>query len=1251
VPNIEQFLKNYNEGLLKAGLAAEDAAKATKTLADRTESFQRTTAAASQSVKSFSNAFQSYDKALEKVSHSLSKVFEGMKTAFLGGTASAIVSRLGEYQKGLYDLSRQATVTGQTFTEFSKAMEDMGDKTALSKEESAKFLKQIQDSTKGVKLMSDEMGDLAKLLSDEFGPKLENIQEGFKTLAQVQEKDVFLFNRLKEGMRGQELGNYVTTMMLAHKLTREQADTLIKVNRQRVMGAQAISEEEKKLRQFQDVQQKFQKAFSNLAISLGKPLMEIFIQIMGPLTKFGDKLGQLMDKNKAFASMVGGTAKVLAWAAIASTVVGALAALTSKLSAAFQLIKSVVTMGASTITRVFVVNPGGLGGTGPGAVGRSIRKRSLTRTGRATMARVRRGAKKVFGAPRKALNAVMGAPKAMSTAVGAMGAAGAAKAAGAGAIGILTKIAGFLGPIGIAVAAISTLATVLVPLLANTKEFSDSFDEVRRMVSDAGKEIWTVLKEVGQSLITAFKPMVAMWQQMIPPLIAAFTPMAKSLIKALGSIMGALVKLQAAFMKIVLPIASVVFQVVAKAVEYLADILTVLADKISGAIDSIMPALEDFGRAVQLEADNLLNVLTGGQHLKEKDEASNAARVAWIQEFHKQAGQRRAQERLVGLGIDVDKRDEATRGAFRVAAIQEVLGRELAKRRAAGEGAEGQKEYRQRMEKAAVQGNMMAMSQAMQDALIKSSKSPQAAKSALASMPKGFEEFLKPQNIQMFIKEIESGSEYAILLKERLRLATEQYNAFAATADNARSLLQENAEAALQFGNNTQKYKEYLNEALVLTSQQEEYARAIAQATEAGLKTERENLKIQFEKFQKMGDVEGMRKTESLLAQNTAARAENESKIAKAKMAQLDIALRMTESEKLGIETRESEIALLETQMGLAKSLYSGMAPVLAIQGQILTKLEQQIESYRKQKEEAEKQVKAMRNRGENESEILKFQQKIIENENKMTQAKLKQVELTKSLRDQYLDAITAFTQVEGAFSKFIITRESGVAQAMREFGTKGGYGLGVMGAGSQESLMQWQAGGGVQFAPMQQMMNFFKQYTAAAGYRDWPMMMPFGGGWGEQTPAGTSGLQKFDPEKARRDAQNKMTRIGGPGAAEQRAAKEGPPLTGGLLEINKTLERILEALTKGIIVPGAQPNPAAKRSINALRTGAQGGQGTVIPKPETALSAMAPRITINITGDNLETIKRAVLEELDESLSEMVSSNGGRASLYEIST
>jgi hypothetical protein len=1382
VANYEEAARKFAEALQASGLSAEEAAKAIRDLTEKTKNYEKSAKDGARSVKSFSEAFNTYDKSLEKVGQSLSRVYETMKTAFLGGTAAAMVNRLGQFQKGLYDLSRQATATGQTFAMYSKTMEEMGKKTALSREESAKFMKQVQDSTKGIRLMGSEISDLAKVLSDEFGPKLEDIQNSFKTLAEIQQKDITIFSRLKEGMRGPEFGNYLTSMIMGHKLTREQADTLVRVNRQKILGAQAVDEETKKLRQFQDVQQRFHKAFSNMAISLGQPLMEIFIQVLGPLTKLGEKLTGLMEKSKGFSSMVGGAAKVLAWSAIATTIVAAMSALASKLSAAFQLIKSVSGMGANLApVKVWVMNSLG-GGGGPGAVAEHIGKakpaalpgsagsmaswgkhgfiepKAAERAG--IFKRAGRGVGRGAGRARGALRSVAGgvestgrkllgmAPSAASLALTA--GSGAAAAGGGGAAAAAGGAASLLGPIALVVAALTALAAIGYLVMSNfesigktlgmSKQAIDSvttqFESFKAQLFGAGSEIWKSFKEVGKSVMIAMVPLIKMYMT----LYATMMPVIVSLVKALTSIFGAFMKLNIIIMKIVLPILQVAFAILGKVLEWAAKIVEEAFMRIGQVLDWITPLFEALGEGIQSFLDWLPTWAGGSGSSKEEraakekevaasKEATSANETAYIKQVAAQMGvkpeevdRKKLEERALKMtgktsleGVaknDVDGKQswaskvmsedirlgkagvdplankaEAAVGIGKIVAIQSVLAKEVAKMKPADASA-----YRDRMEKDAAQGKTLGMSKAMKEALKEHTTDATAAQKNFAKASPEMMATLGGPTAQAdaqkkAVELSKSGLEWTTMQKEETMALNEIYGSFAGAISEANGMLSENAETMLRINGDAGAYTKQLEQSLELNKLQSDAAKSLAESTKTQMLAEQEAARVKIKVAEESGVLADIlaAKNELLAANKGLAQAQNN--IVKASGEELKIRMQIIEANKVDIEIRDAEMQLMESQMQLSKAMFAGMGPTLAIQGKMLDTLDKQISSYEEQKKKAEDAMKSM---STTSAQIPDLQKKVLEMDNKIVQSKLKQVELTKALRDQYLEAITSFSQMEGAFSKFVITRESGVGEAMRNFGMQGGLGVGVQGAGATNPLMQWGAGGNVQFQPMQQMMNFFKQYQGAAGYSDVKGMVPFNAGWAEGTPAGSSMLQGFDAGTASKEKMNQMTHTTTqPGGA----TPKGPPLDGGLGVINETLKAILKAITDQSKV-AVSIEPKKGMSLGGLVRMAGGGKlpgygggdsipalleqgefvinkdaaksyapllmainaqkfangGPVIPKPETALAAAGggSRVNINVRGDSAAAIKKVVMDELDASLDATMSPTGSHARLYD---
>jgi hypothetical protein len=133
----------------------------------------------------------------------------------------------------------------------------------------------------------------------------------------------------------------------------------------------------------------------------------------------------------------------------------------------------------------------------------------------------------------------------------------------------------------------------------------------------------------------------------------------------------------------------------------------------------------------------------------------------------------------------------------------------------------------------------------------------------------------------------------------------------------------------------------------------------------------------------------------------------------------------------------------------------------------------------------------------------LDLQKKILTIQTAQTRNIQRQADLAKGLRDQYVDAITAFTQVEGAFSKFVIKKDQGFGKALTEFGMKGGFKTGGIGAGMEGPAYKFGAGGGLQMTMPGQLMQFFTQAYKSADYLPAGTIAPFGGMFGA-LPAGS---------------------------------------------------------------------------------------------------------------------------------------------------
>lgn len=153
------------------------------------------------------------------------------------------------------------------------------------------------------------------------------------------------------------------------------------------------------------------------------------------------------------------------------------------------------------------------------------------------------------------------------------------------------------------------------------------------------------------------------------------------------------------------------------------------------------------------------------------------------------------------------------------------------------------------------------------------------------------------------------------------------------------------------------------------------------------------------------------------------------------------------------LSVQESQLGVLESQMNLNKSLYAGLGPQLEIMGQMYDKLDAIKSTLTSQLKLTEEKLK---DDAEN-PQLLKDQADL---QRKITEAAQKQVDLAKNLKEGYLDALAAFTNVSGAFGKIITTKEQNLGELLRRTGQTGSLRGGGIGGGFTQAYAKFSPGG-----------------------------------------------------------------------------------------------------------------------------------------------------------------------------------------------
>lgn len=128
------------------------------------------------------------------------------------------------------------------------------------------------------------------------------------------------------------------------------------------------------------------------------------------------------------------------------------------------------------------------------------------------------------------------------------------------------------------------------------------------------------------------------------------------------------------------------------------------------------------------------------------------------------------------------------------------------------------------------------------------------------------------------------------------------------------------------------------------------------------------------------------------------------------------------------IATQQSQTGLLEAQYNMTKSIYMGLGPQLDMQQKIVDSLESEKQLLMDSLKAAKLKLAADQNSQSAKQRVLSIEQKIVA-------AEQKQLDITKNLREGFLDAMSAFTNAEGSFAKIITKQDQSAGEMVRRFG------------------------------------------------------------------------------------------------------------------------------------------------------------------------------------------------------------------------
>lgn len=895
---------------------------------------------------------------------------------------------LTDFNKQLYDLSRTSRVVGQSFFQFQKNIDDVSKTTHLSQKEAATFMKTMQDGVRGIRLTAKETADFARTLSTEFGPSLENVTEAMNGLLGIQQKEINVLKRVKEGFKPGELAEYAAVLTTVHGATQKEIELLVRTAQAHGKAGESMGDEEKRLRELADSSQELKKAGDNLLLAWGKPLADMIVSVSNALSDVMKK-GQELSKAPWFGTLI----KTVAVGGLAMGALGAVGAAAGGVRAIAGGARAVVSpiagmmrggagaAGAAGKTGGFLPNvlggapqrviiagyePGALPpGLGPGKTGAA--------PGMGFGGRLMRGAG----------GALAGYGIGMAAQAGgeALQEAGHTKAGGAvaglGTVGSRALIGASIGSV------IPVIGTGLGALGGSIWGLVEASDDLKAMFGYEKKSIADSIKERERQTREE----------------KAFFEQHKSDIKD-----------ETEFKE--------------------------------GEYESI-------------------KAMFGGREFKalttpEKEQAFTMTK-------------RIGEVETIAGGTRTDPTQ------FMAKAAMMEMARTLAVKKAEEKGLTGttKESYIENTVADVFKGALSDISADLTQ-LIKENGPAMAAamtettrKFGAAMQPKGGTGAVAGQMGQL-------GAGVQAQAYAAISLTLQQIQAYTQQIVGG---IQEQVQFQIMYNNNVDAANKLLAESV----KAQQTSLSVVDTLVAKLK------EIQAGK-RAAGDLD--KKDLDLLKQHGFSEQQVMDNIVRQQGQEAMIngllgtrskiltGIRQTSNEQITtnqqqIATLDAQFAVQEAQYNLVKSMYLGLGPTLDMQFKMIESLEKQKKLYQDQIALAEEKLRL-------NPEDQQAAQALYKAQLNLTNATQKQLDLTKHLREGYLDAMTAFTNVEGSFGKMILTREAGMGEIMRQFKAPGGARLGALGAGGETPIMKFTQGGGMQFPGMDEMMTRTRRYLGS---------------------------------------------------------------------------------------------------------------------------------------------------------------------------
>ena len=1126
-------------------------------------------AKAAKSVEQLTKGYTSLKAGLGDVTKAFTS-FEGIVGLFGGTIGTKAIGVTIEYNKTLLELSQQARMSGRSFAEMRNAIILTSEKTSLSEVEAAKFYQTLNEGLKTLTVSGRMVRELATDLSTAFGPALEDVNRGAQTLINIQSKIPDIFNDIRSSMPNNQYKEYILNLVQLGKMSAQEADAVLRTRKARQEGTGALTKEQQELRKLQEIKQEFQKGLQQFMLAVGKPLAEIMKSLGTAVKPLFEYINNFLKREEVQSFL-----KLL--------MKGGAIVLTGKM--AMQVIGGGMD--------IFGGMKNLLGGGGKNVNIASI-----------------------GGAPAGPIVAAMTGGK------------------GVGAVApLLGKLSGVLGSIAgrIGIGAAGFMAGSYVKSLAQGQE-----------KGSAANKLGTV---AGSGMQGA----------------------------SLGYTVGG-------------PIGAQIGAVAASAYEF-GNILDDLGDAQEDVAKSSRHTFTAFEK-LNMAGSEVYGMFSGlsrterfNKVAKENSEKENEARrVANIPEQEKRIGElfgKMGKGEREAFGIDTGASEEKQKkqhyeivkeshlekggkeGEFAMTQTAKAVNAEMVKKALAEDELKiNAAQFALREQNIALQQSEIAYQNTLLDIGNRYGQSVGSAQGQIDESVKALGKQAEEQKaiLSMTAENVRKKEDELNKAKETEKAAVDgkkpaiEINRLTtnriAAETQLKQLKQDEKDAgsklrSLEGQRLDQIYRirdavgSIVNANKELIEYEAMYGKGVAKVNELN-RSSREELTKQLDVYQKRA-ASLDQELAALIAQDKPQK-EIDDKSAEIKLNHAETAKTQVQINQLyknallPLENRrniiDAEISMEEANLELNKAINGGLGATLEIRSRIFEQSKAGVEKQDEIIAKLQEELALVKSKGK---ENLALETQLRQETSKRTAYIQKQVELTKSMRDGYLDALQSFQQVEGTFSKIIMTRESGLGEAMRKGMAAQGFTAGALGAGGQGPVMKRNPDGSVTMPTNQMLQNVWKQYegkydpnrpqvmgvesSAAGALKEQGLTNQFTGGqfgpqssmYGNVRPTEGSGSQnivldkKFtknivnpSPEEVGRSL--KVGADAAAGSSKTSEAKKAVedsvknPMIEATFPIVDELKKINETLTKGLGhqqagggAPGAVGIPGAKSSSGGM--------------------------------------------------------------------